>query len=198
MKVLVIGASGVIGSAVVALLKPKHEVVSVSRSGDVRADIADKASLAKALDQIGKVDAIVCAAGGAVFKPLSALTDDDFDKCLRDKLMGQVNVVRLGAAHVAAGGSITITSGVLAQSPMPGSAAISLVNAGLEGFARAAALELQDAKVRVNVVSPPWVTETLIAYKMDPSHGLPAADVAKAYAQSVEGTASGEVIPARG
>ena len=128
------------------------------------------------------MDAIVCAAGGAVFKPLAALSDADFEKCLHDKLKGQVNVVRAGSQYVRPGGSITITSGVLAQEPMPGVAAISLVNARLEGFGRAAALELENDKIRVNVVSPPWVTETLVALKMDPAIGLRAVEVAKAYA----------------
>src|SRR5579863_1282796 len=198
MKIVVIGATGTIGSAVLNALKGKHEVIRVSRSGgDRRADITDKASLERLFASIGKVDAIVSAAGGAVFKPLAALSDDDFEKCLHDKLMGQVNVVRVGARHVLPGGSITITSGILAQEPIPGAAAISLVNAGLEGFARAAALELGSGKVRVNVVSPPWVTETLIAFKMDPSPGLPAAEVAKAYVQSISGNATGQVIDAR-
>jgi len=198
MKIVIIGATGTIGKAVAAALGADHEIVAVSRSaGDHRADIADKASLEKAFAAIGKVDAIVSAAGGAVFKPLAALTDADFEKCLHDKLMGQVNVVRVGAPYVRAGGSITITSGVLAQEPMPGAAAISLVNAGLEGFGRAAALELKSDKIRVNVVSPPWVSETLVALKMDPAPGLPAAKVAEAYVRSVEGDATGQVIDAR-
>ncbi len=198
MKIVVIGATGTIGSAVAKLLGEKHEVLAVSRSsGNLRADITDKASLEKLFAAIGKVDAIVSAAGNAVFKPLAALTDADFELSLHDKLMGQVNVVRLGAQYVLPQGSITITSGVLSQEPMPGSAAISLVGAGLEGFARAAALELQGSKVRVNVVSPPWVTETLIAFKMDPSHGMPAAEVAKLFVQSVEGGGTGQIIDAR-
>jgi len=198
MKIVVIGATGTIGGAVVKLLRQRHQVIAVSRSsGDYRADITNKASIETALRAIGKVDAIVSAAGSAVFKPLTALTDSDFDKSLQDKLMGQVNVVRAGAQYIQSGGSITLTSGILAQEPMPGSAAISLVNAGLEGFGRAAALELQSAKVRVNVVSPPWVRETLVALNMNPSSGLPADEVAKAYAQSVEGSASGEIIDAR-
>ena len=198
MKIVVIGASGTIGSAVAKLLKQRHQVVAVSRSGgDYRADITDKSSLEKAFSAVGKVDAIVSTTGSAVFKPLAALTDADFEKCLQDKLMGQVNIVRLGAPHILSGGSMTLTSGMLAQQPMPGSAAISLVNAGLEGFVRAAALELKAANVRVNVVSPPWLKETLVALKMDPAPGMPADDVAKAYARSVEGNASGEVIDAR-
>jgi NAD(P)-dependent dehydrogenase (short-subunit alcohol dehydrogenase family) len=63
--------------------------------------------------------------------------------------------VRVGSHYVRPGGSITITSGVLAQEPIPGAAAISLVNAGLEGFGRAAAFELKSDNIRVNVVSPP-------------------------------------------
>ena len=96
-------------------------------------------------------------------------------------------------ASVVDGGSFTLTSGILAKSPMPGSGAISLVNAGLEGFVRAAALEAP-RRIRVNVVSPPWVAETLAAMKMDPSHGLPAAVVAKAYVKSVTGSETGTVI----
>jgi NAD(P)-dependent dehydrogenase (short-subunit alcohol dehydrogenase family) len=198
MKIVIIGATGTIGKAVAAALRAKHEVIAVSRSvAEYRADITDKSSLEKAFAAIGKVDAIVSVAGGAVFKPLAALTDADFEKCLHDKLMGQVNVVRVGSQYIRSGGSITITSGLLAGEPMPGAAAISMVNAGLEGFGRAAALELGNEKIRVNVVSPPWVTETLIAYKMDPANGLPAAEVAKAYVKSVEGEATGLIIDAR-
>ena len=79
---------------------------------------------------------------------------------------------------------------------MPGSAAISVVNAGVEGFARAAALELPRA-VRINVVSPPWVSETLRAMGQDPSGGIPAERVARAYVEAVEGRRHGEVIDAR-
>jgi NAD(P)-dependent dehydrogenase (short-subunit alcohol dehydrogenase family) len=198
MKIVIIGATGTIGKAVAAALRGNHEIVAVSRSaGDHHADITDKASLEKIFAAIGRVDAIVSAAGGAVFKPLAALSDADFEKCLHDKLMGQVNVVRVGAQYVRPGGSITITSGVLAQEPMPGAAAISLVNSGLEGFGRAAALELKNDNVRVNVVSPPWVTETLVALKMDPVNGLAAAEVAKAYVHSIEGNATGQTIDAR-
>ena len=38
-------------------------------------------------------------------------------------------------------------------------------------------------------VSPPWVTETLVALKMDHAQGLPAAVVARSYVESVTGQA---------
>jgi NAD(P)-dependent dehydrogenase (short-subunit alcohol dehydrogenase family) len=195
MRILVIGATGTIGREVVKALSAGHEVITASRKGAVKVDIADPASIKAMYKSLGRVDAVVCAAGNAVFKPMVQLADEDFRFCLDNKLMGQVNVVRYGFDHVNDGGSITVTSGVLAQNPMPGAAAISLVNAGLEGFVRGAALEAP-RKIRVNVVSPPWVTETLIAFKMDPKGGKPAAEVAKAYVLSVTGRESGATLAA--
>jgi len=101
--------------------------------------------------------------------------------------------VRYGWENVRDRGSFTLTSGVLAQKPTQGSGAVSLVNSALEGFGRAAANEAPRG-IRVNVVSPPWVTETLIKYRMDPSIGLPAKTVAQAYVRAVSGNANGEVL----
>jgi NAD(P)-dependent dehydrogenase (short-subunit alcohol dehydrogenase family) len=194
MRILLLGATGTIGQAVERLLAPRHEVIAASRQqAAVKVDMAQPDSIRAMFRSVGQVDAIVSVAGQAKFAPLANLSDADFQFCLENKLMGQVNLARLGLAHVREGGSITLTSGVLAHSPMPGSAAISLVNAGLEGFARAAALEAPRG-IRVNVVSPPWVTETLQKLKMDPSHGRPAAAVAALYAESVEGQATGKVL----
>ena len=136
---------------------------------------------------------MISAAGEARFKPLDELSDADFRFSLDSKLMGQVNVVRYGLGSVADNGSITLTSGILAQQPTRGSGAVSLVNAGLEGFARAAALEAPRG-IRINVVTPPWVTETLQALGMPLQGGLPAPTVAQAYVRSVGGTATGQVI----
>lgn len=194
MKILIIGATGTIGREVVKALSRGNEIVEVSRSHTpLTVDLADPASIRTLLGKVGKVDAIVSAAGNAQFKPLSQLTDDDFRFSLDNKLMGQVNLVRLGVGAVNDGGSITVTSGVLAQKPMPGTAAISLVNAALEGFGRAAALEAP-RNIRINVVSPPWAVETLRALNMDLSIGIPAERIAQAYVQSVTGTATGNVI----
>lgn len=196
MKIVVIGATGTIGKAVAEALAARHEVVRVSRSGPVRADLEDAASLARLFETVKDVDAVVSCAGSAAFKPLAQLTDADFQASLRSKLMGQVNLVRTAMHHVRDGGSITLTSGVLAREPMPGGAAISLVNAGLEGFVTGAAIELPRG-LRVNVVSPPWISETLVALKMDPKGGIPAAACAKAYVAAVEGADRGRTIDAR-
>jgi putative NADH-flavin reductase len=65
MKIAIVGASGTLGKAIVAELKPRHEIVAVGRnSGDFHADQRDIKSLQFAFKHIGKVDAIICAEGG--------------------------------------------------------------------------------------------------------------------------------------
>ena len=81
-------------------------------------------------------------------------------------------------------GSDTLTSGPLAQHPMWGSAGVNTVNAGIEAFGRAAALELQ-GKIRVNLNSPGWVSETLEAMGRDPNKGVREAMVAQVYPKCV-------------
>lgn len=194
MKLLLIGATGTIGRAVADALSQRHEVIGVSRhSQPLSVDISRPDSIRALFDAVGELDGVVSTTGAARFKPMTQLGDHDFAFSLANKLMGQVNVVREGLRRVRDRGVIVVTSGILARSPMPGSGAISLVNAGLEGFARAAALEAQRG-VRVNVVSPPWVSETLTQLGMDPKGGLPAGAVARAYVQAVEGTMTGQVI----
>ena len=80
--------------------------------------------------------------------------------------------------------------------PMPGSASISMVNAGLEGFVRVAALEMP-RNLRINAVSPPWVKETLLKLGMNPTPGLASADLAKTYVAAVEGMQQGQILAAR-
>ena len=197
MRVLVVGGMGTIGSAVVAALSLQHEVVIAGRTrGSIQVDLASPDSIRAMFQAIGIVDAVVSAAGQAKFGSLEQLMDTDYQFSFSHKLMGQVNLVRIGREFVRDGGSFTLTSGVLSREPIKGCASISMVNAGLEGFVRAAALELPRG-LRVNVVSPPWVTETLIARKMDPSAGMPAALVAKAYLASVVGNMTGQMLDPR-
>lgn len=139
---------------------------------------------------------MVSAVGDARFGDLDKLTQDDYLFSLTNKLMGQANLVRIWQQFIINNGSFTLTRGFLAQEPMPGSSAISMVNAGLEGFVRAAALELKRG-IRVNVVSPIWVKETLEAMGRDSATGMPAAQAARAYVASVEGTMSGAVVDVR-
>ena len=196
MKVIVIGAMGTIGSAIVQVIGHRHEVIPVSYSKSViNVDIADTTSISKMFETIGPVDSVISAAGLAKFGPMTLLTDADFALSLNNKLMGQVNLVRFGVDHIRDNGSFTLTSGILSRKPMNGSTAISLVNSAIEGFVRAAALEMPRG-IRINAVSPNWVVDTLEAFNMDPLIGTPVEVIARAYVQVLEGTMNGKVFDA--
>ena len=196
MKVVVIGGSGTVGQAVVRKLRERHEVIVGARSsGEVAVDMTSSDSVREMFDAIGSVDAVVCAAGDAAFKPMGELTDDDYAFGFGNKLMGQVNVVRIGHHYLNENGSLTLTSGVTARKPLPGTTSYSMVNGGIESFVRAAAVELAP-RVRINAVSPQWIDVTLKMYGMDPAWGVPADVVALGYLESVEGARTGTVIDA--
>lgn len=196
MKVLVIGATGTIGKAVVELLQKDHDVIKVgSRNGDYKVDLSSRESIQSLFDQVGKVEAVISTTGLANFGKFDELMDADYALALNNKLMGQVNLVRIGKNFLNQGGSITLTSGLLAKEPIPGSTVVSMANGGLESFVRASALELQG--MRVKAVSPVFVKETLEKMGMDPSTGMPAADVAKTYKAAIEGEFHGETLDVR-
>ncbi len=195
MKILLIGASGTIGQAVAKALNNEHTVIGANYSGgDVNVDIGDKASIEAMFEKVGKIDAIVSTAGLANFAPLHELTDADYALALDNKLMGQINLMRLGQDYLNENGSVTITSGVLAQEPMQGSGVISMANGALGSFVKAASLELEG--IRFNAVSPIFVKETMAMMGMDTESGLSAVDTAKAYVAAVTGSMNGETLAA--
>ncbi|WIX88858.1 short chain dehydrogenase [Amycolatopsis sp. DG1A-15b] len=193
MKIILLGATGLVGRAVAAALEPRHEVVPVSRTSPVGADLADPASLDTVFDT--GADAVVCCAANVPLRPLAELTDAQVLDDLRAKLLGQVALARRAARRLPAGGSITLTGGTFTE-PIPGSGLGALVNAGLEGFVRSAAAELPRGP-RINVVSPGWISETLEAMGEDGSGGTPVAVVAEAYRALVEGDANGRTVVPR-
>jgi NAD(P)-dependent dehydrogenase (short-subunit alcohol dehydrogenase family) len=192
MTIVVVGASGTIGSAVVRALSSRHEVIRASRRGDVHVDLSDPASIKAMYESLSDLDAVVCTAGYAKFGKLETLSDDDFAFGLRSKLMGQINLVRFGHPYLNAGGSFALTSGMLARTPSPGSSMMAATSAAIEGFVRAAALELPRS-IRINAISPPWVRETAEKLGLSVS-ALPAAQVARAYVEAIEGTQTGEIL----
>lgn len=197
MRILVVGATGTIGRAVSDVLQRRgHEVLRVGSSGgDLTVDIADRGSIAALYARAGDVDAVVCTAGVAAFGALAELTDEGFRTSLDNKLMGQVNLVRSGLDVVPDGGSFTLTSGGLSQTPAAGTVAVSMVGAAVEAFARAAAIDLA-GRYRVNVVSPGWVAESRVKAGLDPMPGIWAADLAEYYVDLVEGGGSGQILSA--
>jgi len=194
MKALVVGSNGTIGKAVVELLEEKGiEVIGASRSTNPSLDITDSSGIEAFFEKAGEVDAIISAAGDAAFSFLDKVTDDDIQLSINSKLLGQVNLVRKGMNNLRPGGVFVITGGILAYSPMPQTSIIAMVNAGLEGFARAVALELTEGR-RIVVVHPSWVAETAAKIGMDPAPWPDAKKTATAYLEAIEGTNNGEPV----
>ena len=198
MKIMVIGASGTVGKAVVEQLGQRHEIVAVgARSGEYQADIADIAQVQALFAKVGKIDAVVAAAGALHFAPLAGFTPEDFRVGLNSKLMGQVNVALVAQQYLNDGGSITLTSGIVAEQPIRNGASASMVNSAIEGFVRGAAIELPRG-LRINVVSPTVLEESMGSYGpyfigFEPA---PAKRVALSYARSVDGAQTGQVYRA--
>lgn len=197
MRILVVGATGTIGSAISTALRDRgHEVVPAGATrGDLSVDLADPTSIEALYSAALPLDAVICAAGRAEFGALDGLTDEAFRSSIASKLMGQANLVRRGIGRVREGGSFTLTSGDLSQVPARGSVIVTMTGAAVEAFARAAALDL-DGRYRVNVVSPGWVAESRVRAGLAPLPGIWSKDLAARYVALAEGTTTGEVVSA--
>ncbi|WP_447774772.1 short chain dehydrogenase [Pseudomonas chlororaphis] len=194
MKILLIGANGAIGSAVDKELSQRHEIIRIGRtSGDFQVDISDSASIRALFEQTGTFDALICAAGNVTFVPLGEMSEQHFALGLQDKLMGQVNLLLIGREFANDGASFTFTSGILNRDPIRSGASAALVNGAIDGFVRAAAIELPRG-LRVNSVSPTVLVEAMDSYApyFRGYKPVPGADVALAYAKSVEGLQTGQ------
>ncbi|WP_344343471.1 short chain dehydrogenase [Kitasatospora putterlickiae] len=192
MKILVIGATGTVGRAVVSALEASHDVVKASRGGPVKADLEDPSSLDALFDDVPDLDAVVCCAASGPLVDLASAEDGEIAAGVQGKLLGQVALARRAARRLRDGGSITLTGGTF-STPLAGGSLGALINAGLEGFVRNAAAELPRG-LRINLISPGWITETLESLGMDPAGGTPASEVARAYAEAVEGDAQGRTM----
>ncbi|WP_269928517.1 short chain dehydrogenase [Kocuria massiliensis] len=195
-KIIVVGASGLIGSTVAqALEQQQHEVIRASRSSGERVDMSDPASVRDLFERVGPVDAVVSCAGGAPFKHVTELTAEDYMAGLRDKAMGQINIATEALSRLTDGGSITLISGILTTVPIHGSVASAVANGAVESYVRTAAAELPRG-LRINAVSPTVLREATGYHPSFPGfRQVPASDVAQAFVRSIEGVQSGEIFP---
>ncbi len=193
-KSVVVGATGTIGSAAVQLLKENgHHVQSVSRTGEHKMDIENPESIKQFFSKLDASDIIICTAGNASFGALSKLTDEQINLGLTSKLLGQVNICRSGLSALKPNGTIILTGGILAHHPWPETSNIAMVNAALEGFIKALALELTEGR-RILVVHPPLVKETARAMGMDDTQSPTAMEVAQAYLEGLENNENGVAV----
>jgi NAD(P)-dependent dehydrogenase (short-subunit alcohol dehydrogenase family) len=195
MRILLLGSTGTLGSAIEAALAPRHEILGASRHSARRADLADEASLLGMLESCPPLDAVICSAGEVPSAPLADLGSETILSALRVKLLGQIALARLAMTRLADNGSITLTSGLLNHRPITMTACAAMANGALEGFVRAAALESVRG-IRINLVSPGVLQESWQRYGAYFA-GFPIVEagvVAAAYVEAVEGRGNGQVL----
>ncbi len=197
MKIVIVGASGTIGTHLCKTFEKDHEVIRVSRrQSPVTADISDSTSVEAMFSHIGAFDALICAAGGGHMGPFAQTTEDDFYKGIRSKMMGQINLVLYGQKFINPRGSFTLTTGILSEDPIKNGSNLTTINAAVNGFVLAAAGELIGRSVRINAVSPGLLEDSADELgEYFPGHTPVAADVVMdAYRKSVLGMGTGQII----
>ena len=196
MKILTIGGQGTIGKKVVSLLSKSHNVVTAGRkNGDLHLDLSSIKSIRELFENNDKFDAVISIAGQVIWAPFSDLSENDFYIGIKNKMMGQVNLVQIGQEYISSGGSFTLTTGILADYPVKMTTGASLVNGAIHSFVKAVALEIKN-NIRVNVVSPGLVKDSEDKYgNYFPGYNvIPMQKLAETYSKIVEGKQNGQVI----
>jgi NAD(P)-dependent dehydrogenase (short-subunit alcohol dehydrogenase family) len=195
MKIVIVGASGTIGKKVTEAVRGENEIITAgSKSGDVQVDITSTESIEAFYKQVGNFDALISVTGNGYMGPFKSMTAKDFNVGLQSKLLGQINLVLVGQHYVNPKGSFTLTSGILAQDPVISASNLSTINAGINSFAKAASIELENG-VRINAVSAGVVEDSPDYFPYFPGHIPVAMDkVTNAYYKSVFGPLTGQVF----
>ncbi|MDX1471995.1 MAG: short chain dehydrogenase, partial [Flavobacteriaceae bacterium] len=196
MKILVIGGTGTIGKKVSECLRDKHEVITAgTSSGDIQVDMSDSSSIQNMFDELGALGAVVVIAGDAKWDSFDNLSEEDFYIGIKSKLMGQVNVVRIGKEYLNDSGSFTLTSGVLADDPVGKTTSAAMVNGAINSFVKAAALELKNG-IRINAVCADLVEDSFEKYKDYFPGNTPVSmrKVIDAYVKCIEGKSNGKIL----
>ena len=195
MKILIIGASGIIGKPLYDTLKNEHEVFGAYRSNtQFPVDTRDKLSIRTLFEKLPKLDAVINVAGSGAWKSFDQMTEEDYELGIKDKLMGQVNLAHTASDLLQPNGSIILTTGILADYPEHSSTGLALVNGALHSFVMAAAPQLKN-NIRLNVVSPGAVESHVEEGQLFAGHKPVTIEaVIKLYKHVLLGTESGKIF----
>lgn len=182
MRILLIGASGEIGKILKPELTKNHEIISAGRkSGDFRIDLSDANSIEKLFKEIKNIDACICVAGDCYTGDLLSLDEEKLNIGIKNKLLGQINLVLIGQKYLSDNGSFTLTSGKMGDKPVKNNTAKAIVNGGINSFVLSSSLEL-DRGIRINAISPGKIAD------------IPIVVLINAYSKSISEPINGEII----
>ena len=195
--VIVIGAQGKMGQAALTGLQ-KHKVITASRSGegcDFQVDITSEASIRALFTQVGHFDAVVNTVGLCEYANFFDMTEQQWTTTVMSKMMGQINLVRIGQEYIADKGSFSLITGILNVKPIPMAIADATASGAIDTFVKCVAYEMPRG-IRINAINPTVLEEAWDVYgEMMPGfQPVPGALVGKAFERSVDGFISGEVL----
>ena len=154
MKIIIVGASGTMGKHLTSAFEKENEVVTAAfEGGNIQVDITSTESIENMFKKVGPFDGLISTAGPTYVGPWKKLTDASFRQGVEGKMMGQINLVLIGQHYINPKGSFTLITGALSHDPQKNFANASAANSAVEGFVRAAAIELENG-IRINAVSP--------------------------------------------
>jgi NAD(P)-dependent dehydrogenase (short-subunit alcohol dehydrogenase family) len=195
MKMIIIGASGTMGTYLSKSFEKEHEVIRADRnSSEVQVDITSPELIEDMYKKVGPFDALICTAGPTYVGPWKGLSDKTFRNGVEGKMMGQINLVLIGQHYINQKGSFTLITGALADEPQKNFANASAANAAIDGFVRAAAIELENG-IRINAVSPTVIESSPQYFPYFPGD-IPVTmkQLEYGFRKSVFGSNTGQVI----
>ena len=195
--IILIGANGKMGKAALTGLG-KHKVITAGRSGlgcDYQVDITSEASLSKLYESVGHFDAVVNTVGVCEYATFEEMTEDQWMTTVMSKMMGQINLVRIGQKYIADKGSFTLITGILNVKPIPLAIADATTSGAIDTFVQCVAHEMPRG-IRVNSINPTVLEEAWEDYGelMPGFQPVPGALVGKAFERSVDGFITGQVL----
>ena len=195
--IILIGAQGKMGQAALSGLG-KHKVITASRSGndtDYQVDITDEPSIRALYQQVGEFDAVVNTVGQCEYAPFIEMTEQQWMTTVLSKMMGQINLVRIGQEYINDKGSFTLISGILNIKPIPQAIADAVTSSAIDSFTKCVSYEMPRG-IRVNAINPTVLEEAWDVYgdMMPGFQPVPSSLVGKAFERSVDGFLNGEVI----
>ncbi|MBO0589956.1 short chain dehydrogenase [Cellulophaga sp. E16_2] len=195
--IILIGANGKMGQAALTGLG-KHKIITAGRSADnydFQVDITNEASLRKLYEDVGHFDAVVNTVGVCEYANFTEMTEEQWMSTILSKMMGQINIVRIGQEYIADKGSFTLITGILNTKPIPFAIADATTSGAIDTFVKCVAFEMPRG-IRVNSINPTVLEEAWDVYgEMMPGfEPVPGKLVGKAFERSVDGFITGQVI----
>ncbi|ASO07088.1 NAD(P)-dependent dehydrogenase (short-subunit alcohol dehydrogenase family) [Arenibacter algicola] len=195
-RIIIVGASGTMGQFLANVLeKENHDIVRVSKtSGELQVDTTSTKSIQEMFEKVGEFDALISTAGPTFVGPWKNLNDQTFRTGVEGKMMGQINLVLIGQHYIKPNGSFTLITGALTHEPQLHFANASAANGAVEGFVRAAAIELGNG-IRINAVSPTVIENSPQYFPYFPGE-IPTTmkQLEFGFKKSLFGTVTGQII----